>query len=64
MQEISNTPEGILIRLKNKICIAMDIDVYKLKILIDKFVNTSFSNIVNSKTHFAKVNIYNIRNYY
>jgi hypothetical protein len=59
MQEISNTPEGVLIRLKNKICIALNIDIFKLKLLIDKFVNNSFSISPGSKTHFAKVNIYN-----
>ena len=59
MQSISNTPEGVLTRLKNKICIALNIDIYKLKLLIDKFVNNSFMVSPHSKTHFAKVNIYN-----
>lgn len=58
-QEISNTPEGVLVRLKDKICIATGIDVYKLKLLIDKFVTKTFQGVANSKTHFAKVNIYN-----
>ncbi len=59
MQNIPNTPEGVLVRLKEKIRIALGIDFYTLKLLIDKFVNNSFSVTPSSKTHFAKVNIYN-----
>lgn len=59
MDQISNTPEGVLIRLKNKICIALNIDIFKLKLLIDKFVNNNFNTTHGSKSYFAKVNIYN-----
>lgn len=58
-KEIAKTPEGVLVRLKEKIRIAAGIDVYSLKILIDKFVINTFQGVANSKTHFAKVNIYN-----
>lgn len=58
-QEISNTPEGVLVRLKEKLRLELGIDVSVLKILIDQFVTTTFQGITSSKTHFAKVNIYN-----
>ena len=56
---ISNTPEGVLVRLQNKICKILGIDLFHKKLLIDKFVNSCFAATPNSKTHFAKVNIYN-----
>jgi len=59
VSNISNTPEGILVRLKDKICLEAGIDVHRLKILIDKFVLNAFQGVVSSKTHFAKVNHYN-----
>jgi hypothetical protein len=55
----ANTPEGVLVRLKNKLCIALNIDIYMLKVLIDRFVNSVFANNPKSKTHFAKTNIQN-----
>lgn len=58
-QEISHTPEGVLVRLKEKIRLALGIDVSVLKILIDRFVSNTFQGVTSSKTHFAKVNIYN-----
>lgn len=59
LKEISNTPEGVLVRLKDKLCLALGLDVFKIKMLIDKFVVTTFQDVANSKTHFAKVNIFN-----
>lgn len=59
MPNIPNTPEGVLVRLKEKIRITLGLDLYSLKLLIDKFVNNSFTVTPSSKTHFAKVNIYN-----
>lgn len=59
LKEISNTPEGVLVRLKDKLCLALGLDVFKIKMLIDKFVITTFQGVANSKTHFAKVNIFN-----
>lgn len=59
LKEISNTPEGVLVRLKDKICLTLGLDVYKIKLLIDKFVINTFHGVTSSKTHFAKVNIYN-----
>lgn len=58
-QEISHTPEGVLVRLKEKIRLQLGIDVSVLKILIDQFVSNTFQGVTSSKTHFAKVNIYN-----
>ena len=59
LKEISKTPEGVLVRLKEKICTEIGLDGYKLKTLIDKFVLNVFHGVTTSKTHFAKVNIYN-----
>lgn len=59
MEKISNTPEGVLVRLKNKICILLGIDAHLLKLLIDRFVTIAFNGTVTTKLHFAKVNNYN-----
>lgn len=59
MSQSHNTPESILVRLKDKICLALGIDIYKLKTLIDLFVVRNLTSTANSKSHFAKVNIYN-----
>lgn len=59
MQQASNTPEGILVRIKNKICLSMGIDTHKLKILIDRFLNINFKDVAPSKRHYDKVNILN-----
>lgn len=53
-----NTPENVLVRLKNKLNGALGINPQTLKILIDRFVTTNFGH-ATSKTHFAKVNTYN-----
>jgi len=53
------TPEGSLVALKLKIMAALKVDSYVLKHLIDQFVTKTFHSTGNSKTHFAKVNIYN-----
>lgn len=59
MQQAANTPEGILVRIKNKICLSLGIDTYKLKILIDRFLNINFKDVAPSKRHYDKVNILN-----
>ena len=58
-QQPTNTPEGILVRIKNKLCLATGIDTFLLRSLIDKFITTSLQGETSSKTHFAKVNAYN-----
>lgn len=58
-REPINTPDGILVRLKNKLCLALGIDTHKLKILIDRFVLKAFNGITNAKVHFDKINTYN-----
>lgn len=58
-KEPINTPDGILVRLKNKLCLALGIDTHKLKILIDRFVLKAFNGVTNSKVHFDKINTYN-----
>ena len=57
--EISHTPEGVLVRLKEKLRLELGIDVSVMKILIDRFVSNTFKGITSSKSHFAKVNMYN-----
>lgn len=58
-EEEPNTPDSVLVRLKNKICIAMGIDVHRLKIIIDRHVMRVFNGVSNSKTHFDRINTYN-----
>lgn len=58
-KEISNTPEGVLVRLKNKICLTAGIDIYKLKLLIDKFVVSKYKGVESTKSHYDKINTYN-----
>lgn len=58
-KEPVNTPDGILVRLKNKLCLALGVDTYKLKVLIDRFVLKAFNGVTNSKVHFDKINTYN-----
>ena len=55
----SNTPDGVLVRLKDKLCIASGVDVHKLKILIDRHVMRTFNGVTNSKTHVDRINTYN-----
>ena len=57
--DIPNTPEGSLVWLARKLQLAMGIDPYALKWLVDQFVTKAFHTSPNSRTHFAKVNIYN-----
>lgn len=57
--KISKTPEGVLVYLKDKICLGLGIEPYNLKMLIDRFVVNTFQGVTSSKAHFAKVNIYN-----
>lgn len=58
-KEIAHTPEGVLVRLKEKIRIALNLDISNLKVLIDRFVMNNAHGETSSKVHFAKVNIYN-----
>lgn len=58
-QQIPNTPEGVLMRLKEKICAVLEIDSFKLRLLVDRFVTTIFANSPGPRTNFAKVNINN-----
>lgn len=57
--DIPNTPEGSLVWLARKLQLAMGIDPFALKWLVDQFVTKAFHPSPNSRTHFAKVNIYN-----
>ena len=52
-----NTPEGVLVFMKNKLNIALGIDTRVMKLLIDRFVILNLGK-GSSKTHFAKVNTY------
>lgn len=57
--EISNTPEGVLVHLKELLCISAGIDIYSLKSLIDKFVIKKYQGTENTKSHYDKINTYN-----
>ena len=58
-KEISQTAEGVLVRLMYKIRLALGIDVYKLKLMIDRFASQAVKGEAGSKLHFTKVNMYN-----
>lgn len=53
-----NTPEGLLVRIKMKLCMALNINAPTLRMLVDRFVNIHYDR-TSSKTHFTKVNFYN-----
>lgn len=53
-----NTPEGVMVRIKNKVCLALNINTQTLKLLIDRFVSMKYGR-TSSKAHFDKVNTYN-----
>lgn len=59
MNIIPNTPEGVLMRLKEKICLVLEIDPFKLRLLVDRFVTNTFANSPGPRINFAKVNINN-----
>lgn len=59
VNKYTSTPEGILVRLKNKIMLKIGLDGNRLKIIIDRFVKKNMTEIPPSKAHFAKINIYN-----
>lgn len=54
----SNSPEGVLVRIKNKLCILLDLNSTRLKLLVDKFVRENMQTS-GSKTHYTRVNTYN-----
>ncbi len=58
-QDPSNTPDGVLARLCEKLNIKLAIDESRLKILIDRFVMKVFNGIQNTATHYDKINTYN-----
>lgn len=58
MPDLPTTPESVLVRIKQKLDLALGISTTTLKQLIDRYVVTSFGK-TSSKTHFAKVNTYN-----
>lgn len=55
----SNNPENLLVRIKNKLNIAMGIDATRLKLYIDRYVIRTFDGKVNSTATYDKVNAYN-----
>ena len=58
MKKSNNTPGGVLVRLKNRIALAMNIDPSKLKVLVDRYVMKSFKGRVNQRVHYDRVNAY------
>lgn len=53
-----NTPEALFVRLKNKIMLKLNMNVYGLKLLIDKFITQNFPELAQNKPHYTKVNIF------
>lgn len=53
------TPDGILVRLSEKLQLVMKIDIHKLKMLIDKYTATFYNGRNTNRVHFDKVNTYN-----
>lgn len=52
-----NTPEGVLVRIKNKINLALHINSQTLKLYIDSYVSAKYSKS-SAKAHYDKVNNY------
>ena len=46
-------------RLKEKICLVLEIDPFKLRLHVDRFVTNTFANSPGPRINFAKVNINN-----
>lgn len=55
--EPAKTPEGVLVRLKNKIGIAMQINAQTLRLLIDSYYTIMYGRGY-AKSHNDKVNAY------
>lgn len=53
-----NSPEGVLVRIKNQLCIKLELTPTRLKLLVDKFVRENMQTS-GSKTHYTRVNTYN-----
>lgn len=53
-----NNPEGLLVRIKIKLCDALNVNPATLRVLIDQYVNRHYDR-TSVKTHFTKVNLYN-----
>jgi hypothetical protein len=58
MPEYLNTPEGVLVRIKNKLNLALNINAQTLRLLIDRYVSIKYGKSY-TKNHFDKVNTYN-----
>lgn len=54
----TNSPEGVLVRIKSMLCVALDLTPSRLKLLVDKFVRENMQTS-GSKTHYTRVNTYN-----
>lgn len=54
----SNSAEGVMVRLVNKIKAALEINATTLKVRVDYFVSMKYGR-TSSKAHFDKVNTYN-----
>jgi hypothetical protein len=57
MVEPLNTPEGVLVRVKNKLSLALGINTQTLRLLIDRYVSIKYGKAY-SKSHFDKVNTF------
>lgn len=53
------SPDNILVRIKNKLMLKLNIDSYKLKYLISSFVSAAFKGVTGSKMHYTVINLTN-----
>ena len=56
--KVSNSPETVLVQIKNKLSDALELTPNKLKMLIDKFVREN-TQALGSKVHHTRTNTYN-----
>ena len=54
----SNTPENVLVRIKEILSLKLGLTPAKLKLMVDKFVRENMQTS-GSKTHYTRVNTYN-----
>ena len=54
----TNSPEGVLVTIKNMLMHALELSPNHLKMLVDKFVRENMQTS-GSKTHYTRVNTYN-----
>ena len=57
--DLTSSPDNLLVTLKNKIMLKLNIDHHKLKYLIQNFVKTAFNSTAGAKIHYTIINLTN-----